>query len=500
MPGQPSTMTATPPVAGTAPSNGEGDRLPSVSEAVERVGYGPAQLLAGFLGGGVYLAGGATLLLAGALSDPIGKTFQLRAWERAWLMSAIFIGMLCGNSSSGPLGDSLGRRIVIVASLGLTFAAGLVCAFATSFSMLLFARHLLGLAMGLGIVPWVVLSTEITPAAYRVGANAYSQVWFVAGELYVAVIILCLDPNMRHLEWRSLTLVGIGPVLVMAVLAYMFLVQSPAYLATKGQHEQAREVIATMARQNGAPQVATAFRQDAVVVDNSTSSSVVYDAIFGKRMLFSTLVVMYSCFVLNLVFYGVLYGLPQVAESMDTGTTAAIAVVLGCLWELPGLAMGAYFGTRFRRLPLISACYAGIAGALMCFGIGVASSHLWFSHYIIQGSLLVIKMLSNTAFVVVYQYASEIYPAVARTTGSAICVSGGRLGAILAPVIFEEMADYTGSFSGFFLCAAGFSALMSFAALLLPFETAGKNLDDDEMEPVLAKQKSLSGAHKVAMP
>merc|ERR1719160_1339430 len=100
-------------------------------------------------------------------------------------------------------------------------------------------------------------------------------------------------------------------------------------------------------------------------------------------------------------------------------------------------------------------------------------SHVWYAHYIIQGSILVIKMLSNTAFVVVYQYASEIYPSIARTTGSAICVSGGRLGAILAPVFFETLADYTGHFTSFFMMTSAFAAFNTVLAMFLPIETAG---------------------------
>jgi len=476
----------------------DGERLPSISEAIERVGFGPAQLLAGLLGGSVYLVGGVTLLLAGSLSDSIGQTFHLRSWERASLMSAIFLGMLFGNSSSGPLGDKFGRRGVILASQVLSLLCGLMCVFAQSFSTLCCWRLLLGLSLGLGVPPWMVLCTEITPTAWRVPSNAYSQSLFVLGEIYSGVLILWSDSTMRHLDWRSLTAAGLIPGFVVAVFAWLFLVQSPAYLATKGEHEQAREVIAVMARQNGAAAVPAALRQDVVAVGSANSFDVQFQALFGRRMWFSTMVVAYSCFVCNLVFYGVLYGLPQVVENVNTGTTPAMSVLLGAFWELPGLAAGAVFGTFFRRIPIIAGCAVGLSCALACFGIGVSLNHLWFGLYMIQGALLIIKMLSNTAFVVVYQYASEIYPAVARTTGSAICVSGGRLGSIFAPVIFESLAAYTGSFSTFFLVASAFAAVNGFLAIFLPIETAGKSLED-EMEPALANEKGAA-ARKLGLP
>lgn len=473
------------------------DRLPSVSEAVERVGFGHAQLLAGFLGGGVYLVSGATLLLAGALSEPIGHAWHLRAWERAALMSAIFIGMLVGNSSSGPLGDSLGRKGVIVACYACVLLAGLLCVFAQSFGMLCVWRVFLGAALGLGVPPWMVLSTEITPTKWRVAGNAYSQSLFVVGEIYSALIILWVDSSMRHLEWRSLTAVGVCPALALGGLAWMFLVQSPTYLAAKGEHAQAREVLVSMARQNGAPAVSSAFRQDAAPIDaGGSSADAQYQALFGRRMLFSTVTMLAACFVLNLVFYGVLYGLPQVVENVDTGVQPAVSVVMGAVWEFPGLLAGALFGTWFRRLPVIVGCYAGMASALMLFALGVSLNHAWFAGYLIQFSVMLIKMLCNTCFVVVYQYTSEIYPSIARTTGSALCVSGGRLGAILAPVFFETLAEYTGTFSSFFMVASATSTVVSFMALFLPFETAGKNLDA-ETEPILGKDSAA--ARKLCM-
>jgi len=355
--------------------------------------------------------------------------------------------------------------------------------------------------LGLGVPPWMVLNTEITPAAWRVAGNSYSQLFFVLGEIYSGFFIYNSDPRMKHLDWRSLTFVSALPGIVMAALAWMFLVQSPAYLASKGEDEKAREVIVVLARQNGAPEVSSSLRKEVRAAETTSSSDMLVQALFGRRMLFSTLTVIFSCFVLNLVFYGVLYGLPQVLEGgAESGTSPATGVILGAVWEIPGLMAAVVFGTYFRRLPVIIASNAGMACALVCFAFGLATN-MWYSAYLIQAAIIAIKVLSNIAFVVIYQYASEIYPAFARTTGSAICVSGGRVGAIIAPVVFENLNAYTGNFGAFFLVCALLTAAVSVLSTLLPFETAGKNLDgeSDEMEPTLAKEKSKA-ALKLAMP
>ena len=47
------------------------------------------------------------------------------------------------------------------------------------------------------------------------------------------------------------------------------------------------------------------------------------------------------------------------------------------------------------------------------------------------------KMFVDVGFVVGYMYASEIYPAVARTTGTSVCIAAGRIGSIACPLVYE---------------------------------------------------------------
>jgi MFS family permease len=462
----------------------------TVPEAIEIVGFGPAQLIAGSIGGGIFLCGGALILMAGSLTHSIGQALLLEPWQRASLMSLLFCGMLLGNSVSGPLSDSYGRRGMILVGLVSTVTVGYVSTFAMTFWTLSIWRLLLGAALGLGLPPWMALCTEITPAAWRMPLSAYAQALFVVGEIYSALLILHSDSTMQNLDWRFLTRASLIPYFIIAGLNWMFLIQSPAYLATKGQHDKALEVLTTMSRQNGAPALQGSLRKESPMkhVESGSSAELRFAAVFGRRMFFSTATVVYSCFVLNLILYGMIYGLPQVARNVDSGYSAAMTVLFGAFSELPGLAAGALFGVWFRRLPVMCGCFAGLAIAMGCLGFGVAMNDLSISQYLIQGAVIAAKMLSNTGFVVVYQYASEIYPALARATGSAVCVSGGRLGSILAPVVFEGLHDYTHSYAAFFwlsfVCAAGNCLLV----LFLPFETAGRSLDE-ETEPVLSKEK-----------
>jgi len=62
-----------------------------------------------------------------------------------------------------------------------------------------------------------------------------------------------------------------------------------------------------------------------------------FGVIFGPAMLYSTLVSCFTCFCMNVLYYGGLYAFPQVlSENVKTGSSPAFALLMGALWEAPG--------------------------------------------------------------------------------------------------------------------------------------------------------------------
>lgn len=62
-----------------------------------------------------------------------------------FLVGGIFIGMSCGQLIAGPLSDALGRKRVLFIGLGIHFLGSLICLFSPSFPILLVGRVLQGL-------------------------------------------------------------------------------------------------------------------------------------------------------------------------------------------------------------------------------------------------------------------------------------------------------------------------------------------------------------------
>mmetsp|Transcript_66711 Transcript_66711/g.145477 ORF Transcript_66711/g.145477 Transcript_66711/m.145477 type:complete len:492 (+) Transcript_66711:85-1560(+) len=456
-------------------------KRPTVPEIIDRLGFGLAQVRAVLLGGGVWLADGAELLLISTVTRAVSEEWGLTAYERGMVVTMVFVGILAGNMASGPLGDTFGRKQLIIASYVGIFIFSILSSYSSSFYALACIRLFVGAAFGIGQPAWTALSSEVTPSRWRIAANSASMSLFTIGEVYSGLIIFFEDPEMEVLDWRWLLRIGAAPSLVCLVLAYFFLHQSPLYLALHGKPDEAREVLESMRRQNG-EDASTDFEPPEEVSQSVTFWEKVnkqVSIVLGDHLLVSTLIIIYTCFMLNLCFYGCLYAFPQVLPNLEMASSPAVQLLIGAAWEVPGLAVGLAVGLTMSRKLAMHIYGLSMLSALVAFVFGIHGDPTGFwSQVALHYGYYGIKAYVMIGFIVVYQYASEIYPTEARITGTAVNIAGGRLAGIIAPLLFELLLKHTGHFDSFFMLIA---AMLSFNILLfnfLPFETANMPLSD----------------------
>lgn len=464
---------------------------PPLSEVIERLGFGAAQLRAGLLGGGIYCACGAQMLLISTITGAISEELGLHAWQRGSLVSAVFIGIFVGNAISGPIGDSVGRRIpILLAYTGIaSFSALSACA--ESYAGLCGIRLLVGACVGLGTPAFNALLTEVCPTYWRIAMQGACQSLFTVGEVFSVLCVWDDDPYMRHSSWRWLLVMGTLPSLLFGALAFFFLHQSPHYLAAEGDIKAAREVLKSIAADNGKPDACVDFKAAPKRASAPGAKSAgPFALIFSRKYAYSTIVVIYSCFVLNLTFYGTLYAMPQIIGGGHTRQVPALTMLLVALYEFPGIVLAVICGMMFPRKPVMVVYLATVSASLLAFAVGAAGSTAdvedGWSHALLQGGFIGIKGFGSIGYVVVYQYAAEIYPTMARTTGSGVSMAGGRVGGLTAPLIFEWLLSLTDGYEAFFHLIAVLCLLDFFLVVFLPFETFGKTLpediDDDDLK------------------
>lgn len=484
------------------------EKTPTLPEVIDNLGFGLAQVRAGCIGSGVMFADGAELLLISSVTEAVADQWGLGPSQRGMVVTVVFVGIMVGNFASGPISDNFGRRQLIISSFIGIFVFSILSSLTTGFVTLAIARFFVGISFGIGQPAWGTLGAEVTPSKWRVAMQAFSQSFFIFGEVYSTLLLIADDPTLQHLHWRRLLQLGAIPSAIFGVLSIFILHQSPSYYAITNQYDRAKDVLESMRHDNGAYDVPIDFKlaqkrselpAKLQRLSRRASISSKRDlmrqvrVVFGPQLRISTLIVMYSCFVLNLMYYGCLYAFPQVlASSSGMKEGAAIQLLIGALWEIPGEALGIGMGMLMNRLPNIKVYLLLTGFSVLSFTLAMqvqTKASMFFQTIGYYG----IKCFVDIGFVVVYQYAIEIYPTEARTTGSAITMGCGRIAGIIAPLVFEGLYSQTGSFFVFFWILIGAVVLNLLLAQILWIETQGKPLVDeldDEQVPEKGRQKA----------
>lgn len=431
------------------------------------------------------MADGAEVLLITSITQAVDDEWNLRRWERGMIVSVVFLGVLFGNLMSGVAGDMLGRKWPLIGSYFGLLTFSLLSIMSTGPMTLCCTRFFVGISFGLGQPAFNSFINEITPSKGRMTINSWAQVLFAAGELYSCALIWFQDPYMIDLKWRWLIALGAIPSAVFLVLSLFMLPESPSFLAVNGRHEEAREVLKNLRDSNGALDVDIDLDDGSQMSFRRQNSPTIQDKVgivMGRYMLYTTFVMCTTTFTINFLFYGGLYSFPQILPAMKLSVSPSLNLMIGSVIEFPGYLMGVLVGAVVSRKTMLT--FIMLMSAVFALVFNFASllpGHIQVEVFT-QMAFVGYKMFIAVGFVIAYTYTSEVYPTVARTTGGALCLAAGRIGAMVAPSLYESLIVLTGGYSGFFCATAALCTSNAVLVLFLPFETKDAVLQDYQME------------------
>lgn len=477
---------------------------PTLQEVIDNIGFGRVQIMSLFIGGSVWLADGAEILLISSVTKEVSDDWHLTPLERGSIVTIVFVGVLIGNAASGPYGDSFGRYNAIVLSFFLIFIFSIVSSFTISFRTMAFVRLCVGIAFGIGQPAWTVLGSELSPAKWRITmATGTASLWIV-GEMYAILLILWNDPAMEDLDWRWLLRAGAMPSLVCFIAALIWLPKSPMYLSLHGKHDEAKRVLEWMRHCNKVDHVSVEFTPTAKKNESSSwralkaKLGIVFQGTSGHPMLYTTLTVTYSTFVMNFIYYGAMYSFPQVLPNIVAKGSAAMQLLLGTCWEMVGLVIALILGPILTRKDAIKVYLLMTTGffLLFCMGSLTQSKHTVkpANQVMLLTSFYGIKCTVILGSTLIYQYASEVYPTAARITGVAFAIAVGRTGSMLAPLVYETSVLHFGGYHAFFLSCVSLGLLNLLLVHFLPYETAQAPLQDQLDSDPEESQRAKYGA------
>jgi MFS family permease len=380
------------------------------------------------LGVGYFFAFYDILTLSFAIVSPMVKQLGLTQALISAAVSATLFGYIVGAYVISTSSDYLGRRLGLIANLGVFSLGSLLSALANSPALLVASRFITGMGIGSEISIINTYMSEVTPAQLR---GRLTQWAYVAGALGFALtpfIALGLIPA-SPIGWRYMF--GLGAVgAVATVFLRLILPESPRWLSVRGRVSEAEAVVSRMeeyvkSRLGSLPPIPPPIQ---VVGLKGFPTRELLNRKYGVRLL----VLVLFWFFDYMLAYGVLGFAPYMLVAAGFLFTSAVwYIALGSVGYIVGAVSMSFLADTWERKFLVaSATTLAVIGTLLYAGAVAYHSPIMLTVGAFLGAFA-------TAFAVpAYTYTAENFPTRARASGFAIADGVGHLGGAVVPFVF----------------------------------------------------------------
>ncbi|HWB47904.1 MAG TPA: MFS transporter [Stellaceae bacterium] len=367
------------------------------------------------------------------------------------------VGILVGALVSGPFGDRLGRRPLLLLSLTVFGIASLLTASAASIGMLALWRFFTGLGIAGAFAGTVALTGDYTPQRRRA---LWIMVIFTGAPLggFVGGQLVALLLHLGY-TWPVIFVLGGVFPLILVPLSAVLLPESPRFLSGKA-NLSARHA-ALLARLGITP------GSGAGNVDVATGNPVGMLFSAGYALQTVLLWIIFFCSLLNLFLF--VFWMPEVLHLI--GMTPAQAVFASSLREFGAIFAVIYLGWAIDHYgPQRALALNYAAGAIFIALIAVVM--------LPYAILLVTIFLSGMTIIGSQTGANaacgKLYPARMRASGIGWALGIGRLGGIVAPILGGFLLKSGWAPTHIFLVACVFAVVAAAATASLRRATAGR--------------------------
>ncbi len=357
---------------------------------------------------------GYDLLVMGVALIFLRPQFGLSPAAVGLLGASTFLGAMIGLLIFGDLSDRLGRRAIFVVNLFFFVIFAIASAFVTNTTQLFLVRFLVGVGVGMDIPTSTAYLAEIAPRKQRgrILGSLLNIMW-ILGAMCSTLIALPLTQWFGDQAWRWMLGLAAIPALLI-LLGRKGLPESPRWLLSRGRVAEAREAFAAFGI-TATPAMLSAMRRD------TGSYSELLRPPYRRRVIWVGLVFMLNCFSGSISSIAA----PLVLRTVGALSVNATIWFSATVWltSLAATLLGAVLIDRIGRRTL---CYLSVLPfAVIALVMGLFAQH---NPIILVGGFYAIGFATWMGIaVLVWVWASELFPTHLRGRSQGLCNAGCRL-------------------------------------------------------------------------
>lgn len=429
-------------------------------------------LLVGLTAASVGVIYGYDLSIIAGAQLFVTEDFGLSTRQQELLTTMVVIGQIVGALGAGVLANVIGRKRSVVLILFAYAVFALLAAFSVSLPMLLTARLLLGLTIGVTVVVVPVYVAESAPTAVRGSLLTAYQLAIVSG-LIVGYVTGYLLADTHGWRWM------LGLACVPAVLLLPLVIRMPdtaRWYVLKGRMDEARR---TLLRVEPTAQVDDELAEIGRALSEAAPGRGGFTEMLRPPYLRATAFVVVLGFLIQITgINAIIYYSPRIFQAMGfTGNFALLG--LPALLQVAGLAaVGAalLLVDRVGRRPIL---LWGTAMMIVADVVLMAVFGQGFGGAIagLAGILLFIIGYTMGFGSLGWVYASESFPSRLRSIGSSTMLTSNLVANAIIAAVFLSLLHSLGG-AGTFALFAGLAAVAFVFVYRYAPETKGRQLED----------------------
>lgn len=411
--------------------------------------------------------------VAGALLY-ITDEFNLSTHQQEMVATAMAIGQIPGAIGAGVLANAIGRKksMLLVTTGYAAFAV--LSAVAASLPLLLVARLLLGVTIGISVAVVPVFVAECAPARVRGSLLVAYQLGTVLGIIIGYVVAYFLAGS--H-SWRWMLGLAAAPA-VLITLLLLRMPDTPRWYMLTGQVAKARQSLCLLEPQPEAEQELTTIAR----AFGDASGRTLAEMMRRPYLRATIFVVGFGFFVQITGINAITFYSPRLFAAMGFQGNFAL-LVLPALVQVAALAAAVVslllVDRRGRRIILLSGIAMMIAANTVLIGVFVVGSD--FGEAItIFGFIGVVLFTVGFNFgfgTVASVYAGECFPPRLRAIGSSTMLTSNLVASAIVTAVFLTILNSHGGAVIFAVFGALAAAAFAFVYRYAP-ETKGRQLED----------------------